>query len=184
MSPLACFRRVAACSALALVSAGAVADSPKTGEPTVKPVELTANVPAQIAHSALLSVEATAKPDVLQVAIRRVSDNSPVITDDITIAIDGHNEAVTREKGTLYELAINDLRGEGVKDVDVTVAHDGIREIVSGKVSVAEPPATSLLRDHKQLAWWALNIVIILIAVMAFSRKKPAVEEDKDETDS
>ncbi|MBS0419057.1 MAG: hypothetical protein JSR66_15205 [Proteobacteria bacterium] len=183
MSPLACFRRVIACSALVLVSGAAGADSSKPTEPAVKPVELTANVPAQIARSALLSVEATAKPDVLQIAIRRVTDNSPVVTDDITVAIDGHNEAVTRDKGIVYELAINDLRGEGVKDVDVTVAHDGIREIVSGKVSVAEPPATSLLRDHKQVAWWALNIVIILIAAMAFSRKKPAVEEEKDDTD-
>jgi len=184
MSPLACFRRVAACSALALVSGGAFADSPKAVEPPVKPVELTANVPAQIAHSALVSVEATAKPDELQIAIRRVKDNSPVVTDDITVAIDGHNETVNREKGTVYELAINDLRGEGVKDVDVTVAHDGIREIVSGKVSVAEPPTSSLWRDHKQIAWWALNIVIILIAVTAFSRKKPAAEAEKDETDS
>ena len=181
MSPLASFRQVAACSALALVFGIAAADAPKPAEVTPKPVELAANVPAQIAHSALLSVEATAKPDVLQLAIRRVNDNSPVVTDDITVAVDGHNESVAREKGTVYELPINDLRGEGVKDVDVTVAHDGIREIVSGKVSVAEPPATSLLRDHKQVAWWALNIVIILIAAMAFSRRKPAAEEKDDE---
>lgn len=173
MSPLASFRQVATCSALALMFGSAAAEPPK-------PVELTVNVPAQIASSALLSVEATAKSDVLQISVRRVKDNSPIATDDITVAIDGHNESVTREKGTVYELPINDLRGAGVKDVDVTVAHDGIREIVSGKVSVAEPPATSFLRDNKQVAWWVLNIVIILVAVMAFSRKKAATEATDD----
>jgi hypothetical protein len=77
---------------------------------------------------------------------------------------------------------VNDLRGEGVKDVDVTVAHDGIREILSGKVSLAEATGGSLLGDHKQMAWWVLNIVIVLIAAMAFSRKKSAPEEEeKDE---
>jgi hypothetical protein len=169
MSPLASFRQMATCSALALVSGSA------TAEPA-KPVQLAVNVPAQIANSALLSVEATARSDVLQISVRRLKDNSLIATDDITIAIEGHNESVTREKGTVYELPINDLRGAGVQDVDVTIAHDGIREIVSGKVSVADAPATSLLRDHKQVAWWVLNIVIILIAVMAFSRKKSAAE--------
>jgi hypothetical protein len=174
MSPLARFRQAAACSALALVFCSAAAEPPK-------PVELAANVPATIAHSALLDVEATAKADVLQVSIRRVSDKSLVNTDDLTITIDGKNEPFTHERGTVYELAVNDLRGEGVKDVDVTVAHDGIREILSGKVSVAEAPTESLLRDHKQVAWWVLNIVIILIAAMAFSRRKAAKEEEDDE---
>jgi len=177
MSPLARFRQVAACSALALVFRTAAAEPPK-------PIELAVNVPAVIAHSALLDVEATAKADVLQISVRRVADKSLVNTDDITVAIDGKNEPVSHERGTVYELAVNDLRGEGVKDIDVTVAHDGIREILSGKVSLAEASGGSLLGDHKQVAWWVLNIVIVLIAAMAFSRKKPAAEEKEDEEES
>jgi hypothetical protein len=177
MSPLARFRQVAACTALAFVFCSAVAEPPK-------PVVLAANVPAVIAHSALLDVEATAKAEVLQISLRRVADKSLVNTDDITVAVDGKNEPVTHERGTIYEVAVNDLRGEGVKDVDVTVAHDGIREILSGKVSLAEAPAGSLLRDHKQVAWWVLNIVIVLIAAMAFSRKKPASAEKEEEEES
>ena len=80
-----------------------------------------------------------------------------------------------------YELPINDLRGDGARDVDITVAHDGIREIVSGKVVVAEPSTESLLRDHKQVAWWILNIVIVLVAALAFSRRKEASEKEADE---
>jgi hypothetical protein len=151
-------------------AAGAPSDQP-TQSP--QPVRLAPNVAAPIAHSALLIVEGTATADALQLSIRRVSDKSLVSSDDVTVAVDGKNQSVTHEKGGAYELPINDLRGEAASDVDVTVAHDGIREIVSGKVSVAEASsAGSLLRDHKQVAWWILNIVIVLVAAMAFSRRK------------
>jgi hypothetical protein len=138
-----------------------------------QPVQLAPNVAAPIAHSALLSIEGTATADALRLSIRRVSDKSLLSGDDVTVAVDGRNQSVTHEKGGAYELPINDLRGDGARDVDVTVAHDGIREIVSGKVSLAEAgSAGSLLRDHKQVAWWILNIVIVLVAAMAFSRRK------------
>ena len=53
------------------------------------------------------------------------------------------------------------------------MGHDGIREIVAGKVAVAEGvSADGLLRDHKQVAWWILNIVIVLVAAIALSRRK------------
>jgi len=152
-----------------------------TAAPPAKPVQLAPNVPAQIAHSALLSVEATAKPDALQISIRRVNDKSLINTDDVTVAVDGKNQSVTRERGTVYELPINDLRGDGARDVDVTVAHDGIREIVSGKVTVAEASTESLWRDHKQVAWWILNILIVLVAAWAFSGRKSKSEEEKEE---
>ena len=56
------------------------------------------------------------------------------------------------------------------------VAHDGIREVFDGTVAAAAaaPVAaggSGLLRDHKQLTWWILNIAIVLIAVIAISRR-------------
>lgn len=111
--------------------------------------------------------------DTLRISIRRASDQSLISSDDVTVAVDGKNQSVTHDTSGAYELPINDLRGDGARDVDVTVGHDGIREIVSGKVSVAEAAsASSLLGDHKQIAWWILNIVIVLIAATAFSRRK------------
>ncbi len=145
------------------------------------PVQLAPNVTAVIAHSALLTIEGTAKPDALQISIRRVSDKSLVNNDDVTVAIDGRNQSVTRERGTVYEVPINDLRGNGARDVDITVAHDGIREIVSGKVTVAEASTESLWRDHKQVAWWVLNIVIVLVAALAFSGRKSKTEDEAEE---
>ena len=137
-----------------------------------QPVQLAPNVAGLIARSALLTVEGTATTDALQLSIRRVSDKSLISSDDVTVSVDGKNQSVTHEKGGFYELPVNDLRGDSARDVDITVAHDGIREIVSGKVSVAEASSTSLWRDHKQVAWWILNIVIILIAATAVSRRK------------
>jgi hypothetical protein len=89
------------------------------------------------------------------------------------VAVDGKSESVTRESGGGYEVPVNDLRGDGARDVEIIVGHDGIREILSGKVAVAEgASAGGLLRDHKQVGWWILNIVIVLIAAIALSRRK------------
>jgi hypothetical protein len=137
-------------------------------------VQLLPNTPAQIARSALLSVEAVANADTLQLRIQRVSDRSLVSSDDVTVSLDGRNEPVTRQSSGAYELAINNFRGDGARDVEITVAHDGIREALSGKVSVAEAGSASglLSSNHKQLAWWVLNIVVVLIAAIAISRRK------------
>jgi hypothetical protein len=146
------------------------AQSPQPAEP----VRLVPNATAQIAHSALLSVDGTATADALRLNIRRVSDKGLVSSDDVTVTVDGRNQSVTRENAGGYEVPINDLRGgEPARDIEVVVAHDGIREILSGKVALVEGTSTdSLLRDHKQVAWWILNIVIVLVAAIALSRRK------------
>jgi hypothetical protein len=120
-----------------------------------------------------VSVDGTATADSLLLWIRRVSDKSLLSSDDLTVTVDGKTEAVTRARGRAYELPLNDLRGAGARDVEFIVAHDGIREILAGKVSLAEAgSAGGLLRDHKQVGWWILNIVIVLIAAIAISRRK------------
>jgi hypothetical protein len=102
-----------------------------------------------------------------------VGDKSLVSSDDVTVTVDGRNQSVTHENGGGYEVPINDLRGDGTRDVEMIVGHDGIREILAGKVTVIEAAsANSLLRDHKQVAWWILNIVIVLVAAIALSRRK------------
>ena len=139
----------------------------------VQPAQLAPNATTRIAQSALLSVDGAPTADTLRLWIRRVSDKSLLTSTDVTVTVDGRKEAVTRDSGGGYELPLADLRGDGARDVDFTVAHDGIREILSGKVSLAEAGSGGgLLRDHKQVAWWILNIVIVLIAVIALSRRK------------
>jgi hypothetical protein len=146
--------------------------TPPVAQPA-QPIRLAPNASTQIARSALLSIEATATADALRLNIRRVSDKSLINSDDVTVTVDGKNESVTRENGGGYEVAINDLRGDPARDIEIIVAHDGIREILASKVALAEgASADSLLRDHKQVAWWILNIVIVLVAAIALSRRK------------
>ena len=183
MSPLARIWQVGACIVLVFFAAcGLAAEPPAPAAPAVQsppsaqpaePVRLAPNVPMQIAHSALLGIDGTGTADALRLSIRRVSDKSPVSSDYVTVTVDGKNEPVTRDSGGTYEVPINDLRGDAARDVEIIVAHDGIREILAGKVAVAEGvSADGLLRDHKQIAWWILNIVIVLVAAIALSRRK------------
>ena len=40
-----------------------------------------------------------------------------------------------------------------------------------GSGAAADGGPSSVLRDHKQLAWWILNITVVLIAAVAISRR-------------
>jgi hypothetical protein len=128
-----------------------------------------------IAHSALLAIDTTPLNDSLVLHIRRVSDQSPVVVandGDVAVTLDGKKEPVTRESDGSYRVPANDFRGKDPHAIDVIVAHDGIREILSGTVALPESTATSLWRDHTQIAWWILNITIVLIAAIVISRRK------------
>jgi hypothetical protein len=189
MSPLARIRQMAAgilflfslpyfaVAAEAQPAPPATAPAATAHPQPAQPVVLAPKSTAQIARSALLVVEGTAADDSLQLKIRRVSDGTAVNGGDVTVTVDGKNEPVTHEKSDMYEVPVHDLRGngsqDGASDVDIVVAHDGIREILSSKVTVAEASSGgSLLGDHKQMAWWALNIVIVLVAGIAITRRK------------
>jgi hypothetical protein len=161
----------------ASASAAAQQAAPPAGSPAVAQSAPTA-VPApgsaiQIARSALLTIDGTPTADTLDLRIHKVSDKSLVASDDVTATVDGKNESVTRVNVDTYQIPVSDLRGDGTHQVEITVPHDGIREILSGKVTLPETGSkSSLLGDHKQIAWWILNIVIVLIAAIAISRRK------------
>jgi hypothetical protein len=136
-----------------------------------------------VAHSALLTINATATPDGLALHVLHAGNQIPIDGRDVTVAIDGKNQPVTAEPEGTFLLSTKGL-GEGERQLDITVAHDGIREILTGKVALPETSSASdLWRDHKQMAWWVLNIAVVLIAVLAISRRssKPAKESDDEE---
>jgi hypothetical protein len=130
--------------------------------------------PVQIAKSALLTVEGTPTPQTLDLRLHKISDKSLVSADDVNVTVDGRSETVTRVNVDTYQIPADSFRGSGAHEVEITVPHDGIREILAGKVILPEggTSATGLLGDHKQMAWWILNIVIVLIAAVAISNRK------------
>lgn len=184
MSPLARIRQVAACLIFLLLPLYAPAADPgskagvaaQTAVDPAAPVQLAPKTPASIAHSSLLNLEATAAGDTLQLRIHKVSDKTPVESQDVTVTVDGKSQTVSHEAGGIYEVPLEDLNStapnSGGHAVEVIVAHDGIREVLSGQVALAAAPAEGLTSNLKQLAWWVLNIVIVLIAAIAISRRK------------
>jgi hypothetical protein len=150
-----------------------VADTP----PTTPPIA--------VAHSALLTINATTTADGLALHILHANNQIPIDGRDVTLLVDGKNQPLTvaPETGT-FLLSTKDI-GDGVKQFDITVAHDGIREILTGKIEVPKTGSVAdLWQDHKQMAWWVLNIAIVLVAVLAFSRRSSKPDKDDDETDA
>jgi archaellum component FlaG (FlaF/FlaG flagellin family) len=136
-----------------------------------------------IAHSALLTIDATNTDDGLALHIKHAGNQIPIDGRDVTVSVDGKSQPVTAAPEGTFLLATKELAGSGERQFDIIVAHDGIREILTAKVVLPKVGTTlDLWRDHKQMAWWVLNIAIVLIAVMAFSRRqsKPAKEEEDD----
>jgi hypothetical protein len=170
---------VCACAIVAFSTGTFAAEQPAAASAST-PQEAARPVPAmapgaaiQIAKSAMLTIDGTPTPDTLDLRIHKISDRSLIASDAVTVTVDGRSEPVTRVNVDTYQIAVNGLRGAGVHEIEVIVPHDGIREILAGKVTLPDTGSTdSLLRDHKQVAWWILNIVIVLIAAIAISRRK------------
>jgi hypothetical protein len=140
-----------------------------------------------VAKSALLTINANATPDGLELHILHAANQIPIDGRDVTLTVDGKSEPLTVQKEVgAFLLPTKDLGEGGERQLDITVAHDGIREILTGKVALPKSSATGVLWDssRKQMLWWVLNIGVVLIAVLAFSRRSsapPAKDPDEDE---
>jgi hypothetical protein len=141
-----------------------------------------------VARSALVSLEADAAPAGLTLRLRRAADQTPLPATELTVSVAGRTaRATARADGSWFApLAAAVGAGDGL---EVVVAHDGIREVLSARFlapgttagagasgssssgAVNSRGAASLWRDHKQMAWWVLNITVVLIAAIAISRR-------------
>jgi hypothetical protein len=132
---------------------------------------------APYAHSALVSVEAaTLAPDSLTLRIRRTAGAAAVAPLQVAATVQGRDLPVTANTDGTWTVTLKDLRGKPPGELDLLISHDGIRELLTGTLTAptagtASASAAGLLRDHKQLAWWILNIAIVLIAAIAISRR-------------
>jgi hypothetical protein len=136
---------------------------------------------APLAHSALLTVEAAPAPGGLALRVRRTSGQAPLVVDDLAVTLDGRSEPATaRPDGSWFAARPAGVQDAG-KTLEVTVGHDGIHEMLSGRLApsagsggTAPAPAGGgglISGSHKQLFWWILNIAIVAIAAIAISRR-------------
>ena len=168
-----------AVSGLNWLAAGVLACSASVCGPQPHASDSAAAPLTPVAHSALVTLEAGPAAAGLVLRLRHTADQTPLSVTDLTVSVDGRSElAMRREDGSwfvpLSNAAITD------DQLEVVVAHDGIREVLSGRISVPGAAsgsarnaggAASVLGDHKQMAWWILNITIVLIAAIAISRR-------------
>ncbi|HKT73985.1 MAG TPA: hypothetical protein VJQ47_13930 [Steroidobacteraceae bacterium] len=132
--------------------------------------------PLPFAHSAQLIIEVTPADQALLLHIGHARGGAPVVSDDVRATIDGRSVTATRQSDGSYQLPV-DLQAETDVSLDVIVAHDGIREILSGKLTLPQKSHPSAWAEHKQIAWWILNIGVVLVAAIALQRRGGSSEQ-------
>jgi hypothetical protein len=133
---------------------------------------------APLAHSALLAVDAAAETGGVTLRVRRAEGTAPLLVSEVAVTIDNQTHpASERPDGSWFLSRPQGARDTG-KTIEVTVAHDGIHEVLSGRLAAAagsaaaRPGATpAISSSRKQLIWWILNIAIVAIAAIAISRR-------------
>src|ERR1700738_3629472 len=116
--------------AAGVLTCGALACGPQLHASDSAAVPLT-----PVAHSALVTLEAGPAAAGLVLRLRHTADRTPPSVTHLTVSVDGRSQlAMRREDGSwfvpLSNAAITD------DQLEVVVAHDGIREVLSGRISV------------------------------------------------
>jgi len=130
-----------------------------------------------LAHSALVTVEGVMAADTLVLRVRRTADQQPLAGAELTVTAEGRSIPVAARPEGTWGVPAKDLpRAPG--KLSIEVSHDGVREVLEAQLPggppAAPPPASRGVAStliHKQMSWWILNIVIVLIGVIAVSRR-------------
>lgn len=131
------------------------------------------NGPAVVARSALLTLTAAPSDHSLALQVVRTSDHRPIVgPGQVTATLDGHSVPVVAQPNGAYLISTRDESG-GAHSLGVVVSHDGIRELLTGTVSVPQQQSLfDMIQGHGMSAWWVLNIAVVLIAVLIISRRR------------
>ncbi|MGB6605724.1 MAG: hypothetical protein WA747_10920 [Steroidobacteraceae bacterium] len=137
-----------------------------------------------LAHSTLVTVDAAIDAGTLMLRVQRTASQAPAAVTNLQVTLDGRTLPVTPRPDGTWSAALGHPAGRSDGTLDVTVTHDGVREILTARLPGAAATAggdtagdhtaggvAALLSSHKQLAWWVLNIAVVLIGVIAVSRR-------------
>ncbi len=131
------------------------------------------NGPTVVAHSALLTLTAAPSDHALSLQVARVSDHRLIVgAGNVTATLDGHAVPVVGRPDGTYLISTRD-ESAGTHSLAVVVSHDGIRELLTGSVTVPQQQSLlDIIEGHGMSAWWVLNIAVVLIAVLIISRRR------------
>jgi hypothetical protein len=126
-----------------------------------------------VARSALLTLTAAPSDHSLALHVARTSDHSLIAgPGNVTATLDGHKVPVAAQPNGTYLISTRD-ESAGTHTLGVVVSHNGIRELLTGTVSVRQQQSIlDMMESHGMSAWWVLNIAVVLIAVLIISRRR------------
>lgn len=133
---------------------------------------------APLAHSALLTVEGAVTDDTLTLRVHATQAQAALAVTGLSVSIDGRAFAAARLPDGTWAVPLAALPAHSPGKLELLVSHDGVREVLAATLPAASPApgagfagASNALRQHKQMAWWILNVVVVLIGVIAVSRR-------------
>jgi len=126
-----------------------------------------------LAHSAQLEIAGVSTPAGLSLRILPVHPGAALTVTGVTVSAGGGRSVAATPEADGSWLVPPGADAPGGRTTQIVVAHDGIREVLDAEepAAAAPTPPAGAWADHKQLAWWVLNIVIVLIAAFAISRR-------------
>lgn len=128
-----------------------------------------------IARSALVALEAGAAPPGLTLRLQPAGGGSPLAVSALAVTLDGRTMPATLQADGTWTVGWPPgTDATQPHRLAVTVTHDGIRELLEAELpgAAAAPIGGSLLGEHKQIAWWILNIGVVLVAALALSKRR------------
>jgi hypothetical protein len=131
-------------------------------------------IPAPLAHSALVTLEGAVAPGALLFRVRANSPGTALNVSNFQVQLDGRPLPVTARADGSWRVPLPAATtGDG--KLEVTVTHDGIREVLAAQVALPDAGSSAAAKAgsgiHNQMLWWILNIAIVLIAALAISRR-------------
>jgi hypothetical protein len=127
--------------------------------------------PPPIAQSAQVTLTGGVSQAGLTLRARPTLSGAALDVTDLTVSVDGVHVPATRQADGSWIAPLPAARGGRL---EVVVQHDGISEVLSGSLPAPAGSGAALpegKRARQQLAWWILNITIVLIAALAISRR-------------
>ena len=135
----------------------------------------------QVARSTQLRLDAAIHGNRALLYVVRRADQAPIDgAGRITAEINGHALPL-RPEGAGYAFSLAGLPA-GPQSLQVVVAHNGIRELLTGTITLPKRTgsgAFALLERHGYGAWWILNIVVLLLAARLIMRRKTPPPESR-----
>lgn len=133
-----------------------------------------------LAHSAQLAVDGARSADTLALRIHRPADQgalTPAQLNEVAVMFAGRSLPLSPQSDGSWSVPLRELGSRTPARVELVVGHDGFRELLTLQLGPeaargAGAGPSGLLGRNKQLLWWILNIVIVLIAAIAIARRR------------